>query len=194
MKIILALVVVGFLATIGASGFTDDNAQRVPLSITVNDPNSLPTYDTLEEAAVHAIERAYKCSHAYECGGALAQRPDGKFVVGPVHSSYSGDSVDINDSVPPGWTLVGDYHTHPCNSDSHYNAYFSPEDMGGVTMRHITGIMGDLCTGKVHEFTPGKDLPNNEQPNPLKPIWLTQGRIVGQIKVDGISQEPDTGF
>lgn len=156
--------------------------------------DTLPAYNTLEEAGVHAIERAYKCSHAYECAGALAQRPDGKFVVGPVRSDYSGDSVRIQHRVPIGWKLVGDYHTHPCNADSHANPFFSGEDMASVTELRITGFMGDLCTGKVHEFTPGKDVPNDEQPDKEDPVWLTQGRVIGQIKVDGKSMEPDEGY
>lgn len=196
MRFVLVLIAMGFLT---AHSLAAHESAAPPPGIAAlfgalspNEANR-PAYNTIEEAAVHAIERAYKCSHYYECGGSIAQRPDGKFVFGPVRSDHSGDSTGIRHGVPDGYKLVGDYHTHPCNADTHYIAYFSDADMSQNTMFKITGFMGDLCTGKVHAFTPGRDSPNNEQPDPDKPfIWLTQGRIVGQIKVDGKSVEPDT--
>jgi hypothetical protein len=156
-------------------------------------PDALPAYDTLEEAGVHGVLRAYECSHAYECGGPIAMRPDGKFVVGPVKSTYSGDSVELSHGVPAGWILVADYHTHPCNNTSHAVSFFSPQDIAGYELRKIVGFMGDLCTGDVHEFRPGVDSPNGD-PIPGEPgYWLSHGRVVGQIQVDGKSQEPNTG-
>jgi hypothetical protein len=154
----------------------------------------LPAYDTIEEAGVHGAQRAYQCSQAYECGGPIAQRPDGKYVVGPIHSDYDGASVTINHGVPRGWKLVGDYHSHPCNAESHEVAYFSPSDLGGNTFMHIIGFMVDLCTGQVHEFDPSRDQPDNEEPATSPGIHITQGRIIGHIVVSGISQEPNTGL
>jgi hypothetical protein len=154
----------------------------------------LTGYDTLEEAGVRGIERAYRCSHAYECSGSIALRPsDGKYVVGPVRSDYAGDSVQVNHSVPPGWKLVGDFHTHPCNDSSHDVGYFSPQDMAEVTATGVTGFMGDLCTGEVHEFTPGRDKPNDVYLEDQE-IYLSKGRVIGHIAVDGKSMEPDTGI
>jgi hypothetical protein len=156
--------------------------------------DSLTGYDTLEEAGVHGIERAYQCSRAYECFGAIALRPsDNKYVVGPVRTDYAGDSVQVDHKVPPGWKLVADFHTHPCNADSHEVPYFSPQDMAEVTARKITGFMGDLCTGEVHEFTPGRDSPNDAYIEEQE-LYLSKGRVVGHIAVDGKSMEPDTGI
>jgi hypothetical protein len=163
----------------------------LPMQLSVE---ALTGYDTLEEAGVHGIERAYQCSHSYECSGAITLRPsDGKYVVGPVRSDYSGDSVQVNHNVPMGWKLVADFHTHPCNAESHDVGYYSPQDMAEVTAVGITGFMGDLCTGEVHEFTPGKDKPNDVYLEDQE-IYLSKGRIVGHITVDGKSQEPDTGI
>lgn len=158
------------------------------------DINALTGYDTLEEAGVHAIERAYQCSHAYECSGSIALRPsDGKYVVGPVRSDYSGDSVGVDHRVPVGWKLVADFHTHPCNADSHDVGYFSPQDMAESTAEKITGFMGDLCTGEVHAWLAGRDSPNDVYLED-QDIYLAKGRIVGHITVDGKSMEPDQGI
>lgn len=155
--------------------------------------DQLPAYDTLEEAGVRAIERAYRCSHYYECSGVIVQRDsDGKFVVGPVRSDYSGDSVGISTRVPPGGKLVADFHTHPCLPVSHDIAVFSPNDVASQTKLGIVGFMGELCTGKVHRFIPGK--------SPLSTLsddhdtTVSAGDIVGQIAVDGKSLEPATGM
>src|SRR6516225_12173609 len=54
---------------------------------------SLPTYETLNEAALATAVRLYKCSHYYECYAVIAQRPDGKFVGGYAYSDYNGAQV-----------------------------------------------------------------------------------------------------
>ena len=187
--------VLGAAGTIGAALYTVPEAKhQAGVTLPLADPMDLPTYDTLEEAGVHAIERDYKCSHAYECGGVIAQRPDGKYVVGPVHSEMQGDSVQIPTGVPKGWKLAADHHIHPCLAVSHEVAYFSPQDIEGSLAQNIPSFMGDMCTGKVHEFDPAKDSPNNEEPVTSPGIHITQGRIIGQIAVDGISMEPNTGL
>ena len=194
MKVLLALVAVLLLAAPATLV-----APTVPLAPGVTKPatnriDALPGYDTLEEAGVQGIARAYRCSHVYECGGPIALRlSDGKFVVGPVESSHAGDHVYIDYDLPDGLKLVADYHTHPCNPVGYIPEVFSPADIAGDTSQRITGFMGDLCTGKVHEFTPGKDTPNDTYV-PRAGIYSTQGRIIGSIAVDGKIQEPNTGM
>jgi len=153
----------------------------------------LPAYDTLEEAGVRASLRASQCSFVYECGGAIAQRPDGKFVVGPVMSSYSGDSVEVPHGVPDGWKLVADFHTHPCLSSSHTPSYFSGPDVANSVRYHIVGFVVDLCTGLVHEFDPSK-LSGEGAKAALSGGYSTLGKIVGHITVNGLDLEPVMGL
>lgn len=169
-------------------------AQTITLTLDGGDTlDKLPAYDTLEEAAVHAEERAYKCSRVYECGGAIAVRPDGKYVVGPVQTSYHGDQVDLSHSVPAKWKLAGDYHTHPCLPDSHLPGYFSPQDAMNNTFLRVPGFIADLCTGKVHEFDPAT-MKSDAEYIESAGGYMTQGKIVGQIVVDGKSLEANTGL
>ena len=166
----------------------------VPAVAAAADANMvLPAYDSLEEAGVHAIQRASECSRYYECGGDIAQRPDGKYVVGPAQSSYAGDHVGITHGVPPGWKLVADYHSHMCLKDSHIPNVFSPTDIESALSEKLTAFVGDLCTGDVHEFDPARDPPNNFNP-PGSDIWVTPGRIVGKISLVPVDAEPHTGL
>lgn len=154
---------------------------------------SLQGYDTIEQAGIAAIERAYRCSHVYECGGVIAKREsDGKYVIGPVDSTYSGDSVHFRSGSPLGSHVVANYHTHPCHMTSHFDEYFSPEDLMGDIAGRLIGIMGELCTGRVHEFNPAIMRPDVDEVEPG--TFLTQGLIIGQIAVDGKSVEPNTGM
>jgi hypothetical protein len=201
IKILLVpiLVMVGLIGGIGLAIARTTAIQEASFAVAPKAPaptgaDALPAYDTVEEAAVHDAERLYKCSRAYECAGVIAQRPDGKFVVGPVRSSYSGDSVEYSLTVPMGWKLAAAVHTHPCNAQSHANPYFSPQDINGYLTYKVLGIMVNLCDGKVHEFDWTRDPPNNESPPEMEGTWMTQGRIVGQITVDGVSQEPNQGM
>lgn len=178
------------LLAIGASG----SKHQVAIVVAPGSPDALPAYDTLEEAGVHAIQRDAECSIYYECGGVIAQRPDGKFVVGPVSSSRQGDSVSFEPTVPFGWTLVADHHTHPCLDKTHAPSFFSPQDIESDTMQRVTGFMGDLCTGDVHEFTPGRDSPNDTELALGEGVYLTHGRIVGHITVSKTVIEPNTGL
>ncbi|HTS55226.1 MAG TPA: hypothetical protein VMH26_18305 [Burkholderiales bacterium] len=196
---VLGIILLGMVTTAGAIWYTiptvkvpyqksqDITAIRAMLS-----PDSLPAYDTLEEAAMQAALRLYRCSHAYECGAPIGRRPDGKFVVGPASSNYAGDNTGIGHSVPEGWTLAADIHTHPCLPDSHAPNYFSPEDYSDNLSRKIPGFMVNLCDGKIHEYIPGVT-PIDELVESVG-IYTTQGKIIGTIPVDGKSQEPDTGF
>lgn len=140
----------------------------------------LPTFNTLVEAGVHGIARAYQCSRNYECGGIIASNQAGKFVVFPVKSDYASDHVGIDTDTPDGYIVVATYHTHPCIS-RYVTQVFSPADIMNSLLGEQIGFMGDLCTGKVHEFDPNVDKPNTEQVE--SNLWLTQGRIVGQIKL-----------
>jgi hypothetical protein len=153
---------------------------------------ALPSYATIEEAGLQAILRAYKCSPYYECTGAIAQRPDGRFVVGSVHSDYSGDKVEGAHGVPKGWKLVGDFHTHPCLPDSHYPGVFSPEDIDSIMAHGVIGFLGDLCTGKVHMFDPHTMAPQTHLFEDGS--WSTEGKVIGVIPVSGLSVEPKQGM
>lgn len=153
----------------------------------------LAAYDTLEEAGVHAIERAYKCSHVYECGGPIAKRPDGKFVVGPVLSDEQSDHTTVSHAVPYPFELAADYHTHPCLPDTHEIAVFSPTDLIGSLSTKTVAFMGDLCTGEVHEFDPATDKPNDVM-IPGADVYTSAGRVVGHITVDGANVEAKTGM
>lgn len=152
---------------------------------------ALPAYDTLNEAGIAAIKRAYKCSEYYECGGAIAKRPDGKFVVGAVHTDYDGASMTGAHKVPKGRSLAGDYHTHPCLPVSHYVSVYSPEDLTDAQVHGIPAFLGDLCKGDVHVYDPHS--------MPAETIlleddtWTTPGAIIGKIIVTGRSLEPDEG-
>jgi hypothetical protein len=190
--ILIIPAIVGYLMLANCvlhTGATTPSERQAIVAMEVDD---LPAYDSLAEAGVAAIARDYKCSHVYECGGVIAQRPDGKFVVGPVRSDAAGDSVSLHYIVPSGWKLVADQHTHPCLPDSHHVNYFSPADVSNNLSGAIPGFMGDLCTGKVHFYDPATMSPNDEKTE--DGFHLTQGKIVGQITVDGKSQEPDVGL
>jgi len=155
---------------------------------------ALPAFDTLQEAGVYGIVRSYLCSPYYECGGIIIRRlGDGKYVVGPVHTDYSGDSLEQDHHVPPGYVLVADFHTHPCLPQSHSVSYFSPQDISGNLAEHTIGFMGDLCSGDVHEFDPLKDRPADE-PVPGTPgIYSTRGRVIGHVQITRVSLEADQG-
>jgi hypothetical protein len=157
---------------------------------------SLPGYDTLVEAGIHAGARAVACSEVYECGGAIAQRPDGKFVVGPVSSSYYGDSVNADYGVPTGWKLAAGYHAHPCLPDSHFPWLFSPQDMANAFYMGVPEFVVDQCSGKVHEFDPKVDKQNDVVIEGGR-HYASGGRIVGSVPIPGglnVSKEPDTGL
>jgi hypothetical protein len=153
---------------------------------------ALPSYATIEEAGLQAILRAYKCSPYYECTGAIAQRPDGRFVVGSVHSDYSGDKVEGAHGVPKGWRLAGDFHTHPCLPESHYPGIFSPQDIEDILEHGVVGFLGDLCTGKVHMFDPRTMAPHTHLFEDGS--WSTEGKVIGVIPVTGVSLEPVQGM
>jgi hypothetical protein len=64
--------------------------------------------------------------------------------------------------------------------------------MIGNMISKDVGFMGDLCTGKIHMFDPEVDKPNTVQVEPG--VWLTEGRIVGQLKLtEPIKVQADEG-
>lgn len=153
---------------------------------------ALPSYETVNEAAVVLAARLYQCSRVYECSGVVALRSDGRYSMSAVRSDEQGDRVSVTKLVPPGWRIVADVHSHPCLPDSHFPAVFSPEDVSSATMHRIPGYMVNLCTGVVRVFDPAKDSPNDAVLEEVD-FYGAIGRVVGTIPVDGKSVEPNEG-
>jgi hypothetical protein len=153
---------------------------------------SLPRYDSLHEAAVAAAAKLYACSHYYECSTVVAKDKVGKFVVRPfMTSDEQGDHVEMSHTVPAGFELAADIHSHPCLPADHAPSYFSPQDVMANTATKTIGYMLDECTGKVHEFIPGVTKPDEELIDGTDGLYSTHGNIVGQIPVDGKPVTPD---
>jgi len=191
------LVLKACVATVGAEPdvSTPDAIGILMGQVITPDVSKFPAYDTLEEAAVHAAERLYKCSQVYECSSVIVKRTsDGKYINGPARSDYSGDSVQVNTSHPVGSTMVASVHSHPCNPDAHYVSFFSPEDLISDISRRQIGIMVDFCTGDVHEFDPSRDVAAAEELENDPGTYSTHGRIVGHIEVSKETVEPHVGF
>lgn len=144
-------------------------------------PHSTSEYKhfaTLHDAVMYAADRLERCSHFYECYGVIARDPLGKFVVSGVHTDYASDHVGGNHEVPTGWTFAADIHSHPCILH-HATGLFSPQDMmGSVLTRAPHSYMVDMCTGDVHEFTPGETKMDEVA---VDNIWLSPGKIVGHV-------------
>lgn len=159
-------------------------------------PVYVDVYPTLEAAGVAGIQHAYDFSNSWEYGGVILLTHDGKFLISVPNTDWSGDSVRINDEKDafPGLKIVGDYHTHPCLPFTHYPEYFSPPDVQSDFYSFRVGIMGDFCTGNVHEFTPGVDPPGD---HPVKHGKVTTGRVVGKITLTKLpiilEADPGTG-
>lgn len=148
-------------------------------------PPKLTEFNTAEEAAVLALTDAYAISHYYEVGGVIIRQANGKFTVGVPFTQYSGASVEI-DYDPERYTgmIVGDYHTHPCNTNKFIPNSFSPNDLQQYRTYHTEGFLLDMCTGKIHAFKPGIDKRNPDDED-------TEGRIIGRIPVDGKVTDTD---
>jgi hypothetical protein len=151
---------------------------RIELPQTIN-YSLLPRFATANEAAVEAIRAVYaNCSKHYECGGGIYRTLEGHYIVGPPRTDYEGDAVRPNLKPIGGMTLVAGYHTHPCLPD-HAVHLFSPQDIIGAIVQELPAYMGDLCTGKVHLYTPGDPIAVEQ----YEGIWITPGKIVGSITV-----------
>ncbi len=155
----------------------------LPLNAHAFTPELLPAeYDTFTEAAVNGIAESYARSQWYEYGGIILQTSEHKFRISKPLTDTSGDSVSIEHKTDwPDMKVVADFHTHPCNPYSHYPGLFSPTDLASNTFLHWPGIMGDLCTGKVHEFDPG--IMRDDDVFIRDGVYATAGRIVGQISI-----------
>lgn len=162
----------------------------IPKAAEVPYADKLVGYDEFNEAAVYAAQKMYACSKVYECGGAIGKRDsDGKFVVGDIGTSYSGDSLEDSHTpgAPKGSKQVSGYHSHVCLPKSHYNNYFSRQDVAEATEYSLPEVMLDLCSGKVHYFDP-KSMPAQDA-EPGVDYHTTAGQIIGQITVSGESYE-----
>lgn len=146
-------------------------------------------YDTMDEAGVAAIRHAYDHSQFYEYGGLILRTTNGKYRVSVPETDYRGASVfidnDRNDYA--GYSIVADYHTHPCNPYSHYIFVFSDSDVNSDTKRGITGYMGELCTGGVRRFVPAVTKEDrcwaDDAPLGPYPHCGATGDLVGSIKI-----------
>lgn len=121
------------------------------------EPDLTPDYyDTVQDAAVAAIQLSYDRSSAYEYGGIILRTTNGKFRFSQPETSYRGDGLHIeynNDFM--GYDVVADYHTHPCLPYSHWPAVFSDGDANSSDVNDIVGYMGDLCSGVIRQYVPG---------------------------------------
>jgi hypothetical protein len=139
-------------------------------------------FDTIQEAGVYALQNAYNQSNAYEYGGIILETSEHKFLISAPTTKYSGDSTEIDHTNTHFKTwIVADYHTHPCLPYTHITSLFSEPDLASNMYLNIIGFIGDLCTGKVHEFDPSKDKPDD-----VTVTWpsghvesLTDGHIIG---------------
>ena len=134
-------------------------------------------FATLHEAVMYNAARLERCSIYYECAGVIAIDPHGKFVTSAVHSDYAGDHVSMSHTIPEGWVLAADMHSHPC-VPHHAPNMFSPQDMIDSIISRTVSYMVDLCTGAVHEFVPGVTKPDQTE---VDGIWMTEGKIVGYV-------------
>ena len=155
--------------------------------------NEPVAYATLQEAGMYGVERAYLCSHNYECGGVIALRPDGKYVVSATRTDYDGVSVDVvangKSPFPTSWKVVADFHTHPCLR-GYWTGYFSNTDADGNMLECMEGYLLDQCTGLVHHFDPATMKPEHN----LDEGHATAGVIVGRVRVTGLDVSANEGY
>jgi hypothetical protein len=150
----------------------------------------ISTFETMNEAAVKALEYAYHLSHYYEVGGAITKL-GGKFAMGGPITDFSGDSIANIDMDPMHYhgEVVANYHTHPCNNHTHVPALFSTNDMHSDRSYKTIGYMADLCTGKVHKYDPAVAVVSMAEAMMMG--W--EGPVVGQFAVDGVSLDVNMG-
>jgi hypothetical protein len=184
MRNIIAGILMGILL-ICAMKQCIDRAEQ-PRAVT-----SLQKFRSFDEAAMYGARRAVQCSEVYECGGHIFRTPKDEYVVGPTHTSFSGDELDGEDyKIPDDWEVVGDFHSHACLAKTHIPEYFSDADADGNTADNTVGVMVDMCTGDVHMFIPG-NTPIGKKIS--FEVHETPGLVFGHVPVSGKSVEPDTG-
>ncbi len=119
------------------------------------------SYATMEEAAIEAEHQAYELAPRFEAGGMIYQNnADHTFTFTEPFTNHSPDQLVTPHAVRyDGYTMVADYHTHPCYPDF-YTELFSPDDIRSNISWDITGFILDGCRGYVHRFRPGIDAPD----------------------------------
>ncbi len=167
------------------------------LSLTMSPTMAVPpeaAADTsLEPAAVHALRWAFYApnGHRWEYSGILVMHN------GEIKNNAFPRTLKKVDAVPmdadrqlnPGDTLVGLYHTHPCNSKEYFSQFYSPQDLVSVYFYHVPSFILDECTGDVHEFDPavdhardsGLDVTVTRRDGTSRTVHLPSGRIVGNV-------------
>ncbi len=139
--------------------------------------------DSADDAAIQIFTYIYSRSHTYEYGGVILKWDNGKYMGSVPDTQDNGIGVDFVDEALAfqGVRVVADYHTHPCIEDA-YAWAFSSQDIKNMTETNRPGYVADLCTGKIHYWSPGDVID--------KPLFganarLATGKIIGRIKVDG---------
>jgi hypothetical protein len=151
-----------------------------PMAILPPTPMYSNVYPSFAEAAHAAIADSYRLSNLYEYGGVIAAAPDHTFRVSVPETYWRGDAthIDTDPDLFPGLKPVATFHTHPCLPYSHYPWFFSPMDVATAKEENLTAIMGDFCTGQIHEFVPGYDV---EGKHLIGSTDLPTGHTVGGI-------------
>lgn len=160
-------------------------------------PPASPTeFDSMNEAAVKALQISYNLSPAYERGGVITKLANGKFAVGVPTTEYAGDHTDIDeDPELYNGAIVATYHTHPCLPTSHVPGMFSPDDLKSARITGHATYIADLCTGNVHRWQPGDSydaFPFKDGMSRVSALFAPQvayGKTVGHITVNGVAQE-----
>lgn len=175
--------IVGLLLLVASTARADDTVS----------PDLTPDYyDTELQAATAALQLSYDRSNAYEYGGIILRTTNGKYRFSSPETDYRGDGINIdytNDFA--GYTVVADYHTHPCLPYSHWPNVFSNGDVNSNSKQGLTAYMGDLCSGVVRQFTPGIDkLDICWKPSAIEAamginVCGSRGREVGKITLYG---------
>jgi hypothetical protein len=138
-------------------------------------------FDSMEEAAARALASGYhsfSLADYYEFGGVITKVGD-KFAVGYPRTDIDGGSVELDEN-PAHYAgvIVATYHTHICMPRRFVPHSFSADDLDASDGNKLIGFMGDLCTGKIHEYAPGRDV------RPADHDEEYDGRVVGTFPVD----------
>ena len=149
-------------------------------------------FSTPDAAAHAALAEAKECSaNEIECGGAIYKGTHGYVYTQPLKGKPFGtDLAPVLLSVPKGYHLVADYHTHICNRrNALFSPYFSKSDTLVNQGFHTVGYMYSFCDNMIHRYDPEQDPVDDEEvdfkPHPdgtvHAPIYLTIGHINGYL-------------
>lgn len=145
------------------------------------------TFESFTDAAVASIAASYEANYAYENAGVIVLTRDARFRFTIPRTDFEGDRVWMNTGLKwsaIGYVEVGEYHTHPCLPWSHFPEFFSEPDIDNAINDKNIAIMGDLCTGAVHEWVEGQDARDNYVADKRPSAKLTIGHLVGYIDVE----------